>query len=223
MTLLLLGGACAGLDWFAVGAGRPRLERLTKPATLALLLVWWISAIPRPAPASTLWFLFGLAFSLVGDVFLLFPERRFVYGLGAFLLAQVAYTVGLNITGPVVEGRAIAAAAAILALAVVLGSVLRRGLARRGNLGMLAPVTVYLAAVSAMLWSAATAALRPEWPAVAGGLVATGGALFFASDAILAWNRFVQPFDGARLLTHITYHLGQVGLVVGMSLTLSAA
>jgi uncharacterized membrane protein YhhN len=53
--------------------------------------------------------------------------------------------------------------------------------------------------------------------------VATGGALFFASDTILAWNRFVQPFDGARLLTRITYHLGQVGLVVGMSLTLPAA
>ncbi len=223
MTLLLLSGGCAGLDWFAVGAGHRRLERLTKPLTLGLLLAWWISAIPRPAPGSTLWFLFGLAFSLVGDIILLLPERHFVYGLAAFLLAQMAYTVGLNASGPVVDGRSIAAALAIVGLAVALRSVLRRGLARRGALTMLAPVTVYLVAVSAMLWSAATAALRPEWPALAGGLVATGGALFFASDAILAWNRFVQPFDGARLLTRIVYHLGQYGLAVGMSLALRAA
>jgi len=219
-ALLLLSGICAALDWFAVGAGKRRLELLTKPATLFLLLAWTLSAIPRPGGALGAWLVAGLAFSLLGDVFLLVPERHFVHGLGAFLLAQVAYTIALNAQGLFLDGRSGAAAIAVGLLAIGLHARLRKGLAERGDQRMLAPVTVYLAAVSAMLWSAACATFRLEWPALAGGLVAAGGGLFFASDAVLAWNRFIQPFEGGRLLTRITYHLGQFGLAVGVVLVL---
>jgi uncharacterized membrane protein YhhN len=85
---------------------------------------------------------------------------------------------------------------------------------------MLAPVAVYLVAISAMLWSAACAPLRPGWPGLAAALIAVGGALFFASDGILAWNRFVRSFPAARLLTMITYHLAQYGLAVGTILVI---
>ena len=46
---------------------------------------------------------------------------------------------------------------------------------------------------------------------------AIGGALFLASDALLAWNRFVEPAPGGRALVHATDHLGQMGLVLWLA------
>jgi hypothetical protein len=42
--------------------------------------------------------------------------------------------------------------------------------------------------------------------------------LFFVSDAILAWNRFVQPVPHAGLATIVPYHLGQMGLALSVGM-----
>jgi uncharacterized membrane protein YhhN len=54
--------------------------------------------------------------------------------------------------------------------------------------------------------------------AVSGGgtLAAAGAATFMASDAMIAWNRFVRPFPGARVAIIVTYHLAQAALVVSL-------
>jgi len=221
--LLVIGGACAVLDWIAVGAGRRRMELLTKPATMLVLLAWFTLGIPSPWPALGTWFAAGLALSLIGDIFLLYSERWFVYGLGAFLLAQAAYVVALNSEGVILSARSGVAALAIAALSFCLYAILREALSRTGNFRMMIPLGVYLAAIGLMMWSAACATLRPGWPALARGALAIGGGLFYGSDSILAWNRFVHPFQGARILTRLTYHLAQFGLAVGVSIVLSAA
>jgi hypothetical protein len=56
--------------------------------------------------------------------------------------------------------------------------------------------------------------LRPNWTNQAKGLVAIGVSLFCLSDGILAWNRFVTPILGERLLTIISYHLAQIALAM---------
>ena len=43
-----------------------------------------------------------------------------------------------------------------------------------------------------------------------------GAALFVASDAMIAWDRFVAPFPAADLGIMVTYHLGQAGLVLSL-------
>ncbi|MDQ2727613.1 MAG: lysoplasmalogenase [Actinomycetota bacterium] len=50
-------------------------------------------------------------------------------------------------------------------------------------------------------------------------VVLAGGAavLFYASDATLAWDRFVGPLRRGRLAVIVTYHLGQAGLVVSLA------
>ena len=40
--------------------------------------------------------------------------------------------------------------------------------------------------------------------------------VFYASDATLAWNRFVRPLRHGHLAVMVTYHLGQIGLVLGL-------
>ena len=47
-------------------------------------------------------------------------------------------------------------------------------------------------------------------------LAGVGAALFVASDAMIAWNRFVAPFRAADLGIMVTYHLGQAGLVLSL-------
>ena len=40
--------------------------------------------------------------------------------------------------------------------------------------------------------------------------------LFMASDALIAWNRFVRRLAWAPVVIMVTYHLGQLGLVTAL-------
>ncbi|MDL1898986.1 lysoplasmalogenase, partial [Anaerolineae bacterium CFX7] len=77
-----------------------------------------------------------------------------------------------------------------------------------------APVVVYGIAISVMLWSAWATLYRADWSAPQRACVIVGATLFFISDAMLAWNRFVKPFAAAKLAVIITYHLGQIALAL---------
>ena len=48
--------------------------------------------------------------------------------------------------------------------------------------------------------------------------VAVGGFLFYVSDAVLGWTRFVRDIPRGRLTVMVTYHLGQALLVLGILL-----
>jgi uncharacterized membrane protein YhhN len=45
---------------------------------------------------------------------------------------------------------------------------------------------------------------------------AVGAGLFYASDAMIAWNRFVRPFAAARPAIMSTYHLAQGALILSL-------
>ena len=62
-----------------------------------------------------------------------------------------------------------------------------------------------------LLWGKRSAALA--WPDAA--LIALGAILFFTSDALLAWNRFVAPIARGKMLVIVAYHLGQMLLILG--------
>jgi len=47
-------------------------------------------------------------------------------------------------------------------------------------------------------------------------LVTTGAFLFYLSDIILAWHRFVAPISNGRLLNIACYHAGQIMLIAGV-------
>jgi uncharacterized membrane protein YhhN len=42
-----------------------------------------------------------------------------------------------------------------------------------------------------------------------------GAVLFFVSDSLLAWNRFVTPLPRGSLLVIVAYHVGQMALIAG--------
>lgn len=195
-------------NWTAVARGGRRLEYVAKPLTMAALGVVALTLDPSD-PTRRWWFVAAVVFSLAGDVFLMLPRDRFVAGLAAFLLAHLSYLAGLlrgsfSAAGTVIGVLMIAAALVWTGRPLV-------GALRRHHAELLAPVALYMVAISAMVVAAFAFG-----PAVA----AAGALLFAASDSLLARQRFVQAMSWAPVAVMVTYHLGQTALV--LSLTVQA-
>lgn len=196
-------------DWVAVGVGSRPGEWVAKPAATAGLIA---VAVALPPADGTIrgWFVAALVLSLAGDVALLVEHDRpgptwFVAGLGSFLLAHVAYVVGLALADPGLPGFLLG----VLLMATVLSTVGRRIVqgAAETEPALRLPVIVYMLVISAMVSMAI---------ASGDGDAAVGAALFAFSDSLIAWNRFVLPFGWARVGIMVTYHLGQAGLVASL-------
>ena len=191
---LVAFGVFAVLDWLAVSRGIRPLEYVAKPATLLALLVYAASGHPSP------WLVAALAFSLLGDVFLMLPADLFLAGLGAFLVAHLAYIGAF--AAPVVP-RLVWLAVMIGVLSPVAVRILRAVPDR----GLRAPVALYSLAIALMVASAV---------ASASSVAIAGAVLFLVSDMLIAWNRFVSPKSWAPLAIIVTYHLGQLGLATAL-------
>jgi uncharacterized membrane protein YhhN len=200
-VLLVLTGVVALADWIAVGRDNGKAELITKPLTL-VLLISLVQAIDPFSESMRWWFFAGLCFSLVGDIALLPKFNAFITGLSAFLIAHLAYIVGL-------AGHVETGSLAIVGIGVALlafGFYGRRILANVPG-ELLLPVVAYFAVLSAMVIFAFVTGI---W------FLAIGAVLFLASDSLLGWGRFVSPSPGGRVAVHITYHLAQTALVIGL-------
>ena len=92
--LLILAIAFAALEAYATNKGLLKLEFISKPAVMVCLFIWLYLATGLQGAA--LWFGLGVLFSLVGDTFLLWLDRMFIFGLAAFLLAHICYIIGFK-------------------------------------------------------------------------------------------------------------------------------
>lgn len=176
-----------------------------KPLTTLLIIA---HAWPRglQAPGVRRLVIAGLAFSLLGDVLLMWPREGFVPGLVAFLVAHVLYVVAFSR-----EQRFAAQPAALAAYALIAGTILAF---LWGHIppGLRIPVAAYVLALTAMTAQAAVVGLLTTGDAAevrrARGLM-LGGALFMASDTVLAVNRFALPVPAAGLWILATYWAAQ--------------
>ncbi|MGO1072973.1 lysoplasmalogenase [Lysobacter sp. CA199] len=185
----------------------PWLHYVFKPLTTLLIaaMVWRHGGVAEPGYRRSV--LAGLLLSTCGDAFLMLPGDWFVFGLGSFLCAHIAYLLGLF-------GRARPFAVkwpflAYAALAAAVLCVLWPHLP--GELRI--PVIVYVVVLAAM--AAQAAAVWRRWPVRATAMAALGGAFFVASDATLAIDRFAAPFEAASLAVLATYWIAQT--LIGLS------
>jgi uncharacterized membrane protein YhhN len=205
----------AALESLALWKNWTRLEYLAKPAVMVALFLWlWTST--RLSGAS-FWFGLGILLSLTGDILLMISlDRLFLAGLVAFLLAHLAYLIGFNIPIPEISAWGI-----ILAIIVGLGGMrtIRRivaALAANGQDRMRTPVIIYGMVISLMLLSAMMKMTDFTWNANAATLVGVGAFLFYVSDILLAWHKFVTPIQNGRIYNIAAYHLGQIILIAGV-------
>ena len=219
----ILAFLVAALDWVAVAKGWKKIEYIAKPATMLILLVI-LGLAGGFGSLPLICFGLGIFFSLGGDVFLMisytrFANRWFLLGLIAFLLAHVNYIIGLNSPLPNVSPFWSFGLAIILALTAA--RVLRRilaGVRQKGLPRLVRPVELYGTVITLMLLSALLTLYNTNWKISAAGPVAVGALLFYFSDILLAWNKFVNPIKNGRLANMILYHLGQFALVAGIIL-----
>lgn len=203
--LLALALVAAFGNWVAVERGTTGLEYLCKPLTM-VLLVGTALALDPSDPAVRAWFVVALVLSLVGDVLLMLPQDLFVFGLGAFLLGHIAYIVGMHVEG--VEGpRFLVGIVIVMALMAVIGTAILRGVRAGPDPKLAGPVVAYMFVISAMVASAI---------GVGEPVLIVGASLFYASDALIAWNRFLRETPHGRLSIMVTYHLAQVCLVLSL-------
>jgi uncharacterized membrane protein YhhN len=200
-----LAAVAAVSDWVGVGERWKSLEYLAKPLAMVALVGVAMSLHPE-VPGRRPWIVAALVLSLLGDVFLMVPRDAFVPGLGAFLLAHVAYIVAFRIDGG--SAGALAVSAAVVAVAAVaVGRKVVAGV-RASEPAVTVPVVIYVTVLAAMVASAL---------ATGNVLFGVGAVLFMVSDSLIAWNRFVRPLSWAPLAIIVTYHVAQALLVTGMS------
>ena len=201
------------LDWFARWRANKPLEYIGKPLVIVCLLAWVYRTTYFAGNA--IWFAIALGLSLVGDVLLMLPHEQFIGGLSAFFLAQVAYIAAFN-SSPVSGGMATwTLALVVIGIGISVYTHLAAGLAAGGWPRLRLPLPLYSLALGAMLFSAVACLARPTWSLTAAAPAALGATLFFISDSLHGWNKFVRPVWGGGTLVHVTYHLGQFGLALG--------
>lgn len=225
LTFTLLTLVTALADWIAVSrramdpasVGARRAEYVAKPLTMVFLIAAAL-AIADAHHASA--FLVAamtaaLVLSLAGDVCLMLPQdspsadRNFVFGLGAFLLAHIAYiaafvrlhahagyAISFVLTGLVLAGAMFAA------VGLPIGRT-----ARQEDPALAVPVLAYVTVISLMVVAAWwTGDMR----------IIPGALLFAASDAMIGWTRFVRKDWELDVPIIVTYHLAQILLVLGL-------
>lgn len=176
------------------------LHYVFKPLTTLLILAM---ACRRSSDAGAYrrWIAIGLVLSAAGDVFLMLPFDGFVFGLGSFLLAHLAYLWALRQRGGWWRVRWPVAVYAVIASCVL--ARLWPGLPNDLKL----PVIVYVIALAGM--AAQAASVWREHPDARTRVAAFGGAFFVASDALLALDRFSAPLPLASTWVLATYWIAQ--------------
>ncbi|MBI5895931.1 MAG: lysoplasmalogenase [Desulfobacterales bacterium] len=162
----------------------------TKPLLSALFVFTaWHAAWPVPGLAR--WVMAGLILSWIGDVFLVFYARPlFMAGLLAFLSGHVCYAIGFLGHGSLPPW-------ALVGVALVAAVSVKIFFWLRPHLGpMTGPVIAYITVITAMVTGALALFAMPHYPALARWLVLSGALCFYASDVLVARDRFVaKGFD----------------------------
>lgn len=190
--------AIASAPW---ALDQPALNFVFKPlATVLIIVLAWPRG--RDTPVLRRRVLAGLLLSLGGDVALLWPQQGFLPGLVCFLLAHLAYLAAFT------QVQRLGARSGPFVLYAGIAGVVLAGLWAGIPAGLRLPVVAYvlclgaMAAQTAVLWRCA-----PRHPGAQ--RLALGGALFLASDALLATNRFGPPLPLASLWILATYWSAQ--------------
>lgn len=210
LALATLGAAMAAIVGALLAVAHPDqgwqwLHWFGKPLTTMLIFVLAWRARPAQSARYRSWILAGIAGSLLGDIFLMWPGDLFVPGLLAFLLAHLCFIVAFLgdsrfAARPLPMLACLAYGAANLAL-----------LWPAIDLPLRVPVIAYVLVLASMGGQALVRArmftVRNDAQAGPARLAALGALTFMLSDSLLAWDRFNGPLPLVSLWMLSAYYL----------------
>lgn len=196
--------------------GNSDLRFYSKPLILLGLMIYFYQ-ITKPIASTLLTksILGALIFSWIGDILLLW-SNLFVYGLGAFLMAQICYIIGFKFaqrgTGKLEQVNFIKMF--FFNLPIYLAAAFTYYLINP-NLGSLKiPVIIYIIVIVSMV---ATARERfKKCNSASFWQVFIGAVLFFISDGAIAISRFFKDFPESGIVIMGTYVIAQLLIVMGI-------
>ena len=202
--LVALTAVVAVADWISVSMGARIAEYVLKPLVMIGLLSVALT-MDTSNDAARIAVVIALICSLAGDVFLMLPADMFVPGLASFLVCHVAYVVAMVALGLEFGWLVVGLVVVVVGIAAIGRRVVSA--ARATDRALAAPVTAYVGVISLMVVCAFGTA-RP--------LAIIGALSFYASDAVLGLTRFVRGFERDRIVVMVTYHVGQLLLVLSL-------
>jgi uncharacterized membrane protein YhhN len=204
--VVLTALACAALVYF-LRVGWPDLAASAKAIASAGFLATAISAGALRHRYGRAIFI-GLVLSFCGDLFLVGTTRTaFLFGLGSFLLAHMAYIVAFTIYGLNRRWLAVAALPVLLVATFVI-----RWLSPELPDELALPVYAYIAIISLMV----VAAFGSKG-AGASALVVAGAMMFFVSDLSVAAQRILESDFPTIIWGLPLYYAGQICLALSTS------
>lgn len=208
LPLQLIGLVAAALCLLSLPLDLIALRLMSKWVPAAVLAVWvWRAGSGR----SRFFAVAGLLLCALGDISLegnyIAADSElpwFLVGLGFFLLAHLCY-VPLFLSLPHrLQWRRFVPVAIYIAIFMAL---------LWGALGpMRVPVVVYMLVISVMVGTALCVRPCSAGAAIWRWCAAWAAVLFAFSDSLIAINKFIAPFAGARELILISYWLAQFGI-----------
>lgn len=202
--------------------GQSHLQFATKPLLMPFLIGYYFAATQSQRTKSHLLNVAALAFSLAGDVFLMYStELFFLLGLVSFLITHVLYIFSfrreiVQAGGATLLGKKPWLALPVAALAGGLLLLVVPGIQPE----MKIPVIIYSTVITVMVAMALNRYGKVSRPGFR--LTFMGALLFMFSDSMIAVNRFYQPFALASFCIMLTYITGQFLIAKGTVKTTSA-
>ena len=225
MTIAVLGGFL--LDWFAVAFDWWKIKPAAKILAMLMVILWTLFAVGWSPGALMILLLLAQLFGLAGDIFLLFADRWFFAGLGAFLIGHLFYAAlifsdiassgNLDLSMPSIIFSIFLSLVFWGLILLIVYRVFKRDNFLRHRRGRLLwnLVQVYTWILSGLSALTVFRVLIQSDPTAQMFLLPVGGGLFLLSDILLAYDRFVHRISKGQLWVHVTYHLAQFSLAVG--------
>ncbi len=214
------------LDWFAIALNWRQIKYLSKPFAMALIIGWTLSTTGFQPGIFIILLLSAQVMGLAGDVFLLFPQRWFFWGLIAFLCGHVLYGILLvrlltraiaDYTFALVDVYFVVICFGIW-LIVMLGfyKILDfEGMAAPASKFLWVACQFYALILSGLVVFSVLLVRISLITSVQSLMLPIGASLFLTSDFLLAYDRFKKHINNGQLIVRITYHLAQISMAIG--------
>ena len=177
---------------------KAKLYMVVKPLTMLFIIALPLLDVREEYSTYAYLVITGLIFSLLGDLFLLYPKKYFNNGLYSFLVAHVLYAFAFNQN---VSEYCLGVAAVIVVFVLVVTKYLAPKLG-----AMKYPVILYILVISTMLYLG----LNHDRQLLTITYVSIGAILFTTSDTVFAFNKFYKKFSFAEPIILSTYFLAQL-------------
>lgn len=182
----------------------------TKPLLMPILAVYYVSSVAEVNK----FIVMALVFGFIGDVFLMWPERKnnFMLGLGAFLIGHFCYVLLFLQNISFAKDVPVWFYLIIIIYAIGAYTVVKKLIAYLGDMKI--PTYIYMAVILLMSF----ASLARIWIMgmnISFFLPFIGSLLFLCSDAMLGFYTFKGKFKNGNVYIMLTYVLAQSLIVYG--------